>query len=100
MPVDERADAPQLVLSGEIDVAVADDLRAAGSRVAAGLEPGGRLDIDMGAVSFIDSSGFGALVAVHHAAASRGLPAALVNLTPEVHRLVELSGIGELFLLP
>ncbi len=88
------------MLSGEIDVAVADDLRSAGSRVAAALDPGSRLDIDMGGVSFIDSSGFGALVAVHHAATSKGLSTALVNLTPGVRRLVELSGIGELFVLP
>jgi len=97
MPVAERSEAPQLVLSGEIDVATAGELRAAGARAVEELQAGARLDIDMTAVTFIDSSGFGALVAIRKAAEVGNHRVALLIDTPAIVRLFELMGLRDSF---
>jgi len=97
MPVEERSVAPQLVLSGEIDVAVAADLRAAGTRALDEVEPGARLDIDMTAVTFIDSSGFGALVSIRKVADLGNHRVALLIDAPSIVRLFELMGLRDSF---
>jgi anti-sigma B factor antagonist len=95
----EQPTAPQLVLSGEIDVAVAAELRAAGARVVEALDADARLEIDLGAVTFIDSSGVGALVAIRNLADARRLPLALAHPSPKFVRFLELTGLREHFTL-
>ena len=64
----EQSTPPQLLLSGEIDIASADALRNAGARAVDSLGPSDRLDVDLSGVTFIDSSGLGALVSIRNAA--------------------------------
>jgi anti-sigma B factor antagonist len=97
VPIDEQPDSPQLVLSGEIDLATVNDLQVAGDRAVQALPAGIRLEVDLSGVTFIDSSGLGALVALRHAAEAAGHPIALVITSPSVLRLFELTGLHDSF---
>jgi anti-anti-sigma factor len=88
--------APHLVLSGEIDMAVAPDLRNAGAMMAKDVAPG-RLEVDLGDVTFIDSSGLGALISVRNASRQSGARLVLVRVNPTVARFLELSGVKDSF---
>ena len=93
----EQATSPQLLLSGEIDLASADALRRAGIRAVDALGPSDRLDIDLSGVTFIDSSGLGALVSIRNAADSAGREMSLLGASASVVRLLELTGLREVF---
>lgn len=55
------------------------------------------LDLDLEGVSFIDSSGLGALVRVRKEAADRGKALTLVNVSASTHRLLEITGLQDAF---
>ena len=57
------------------------------------------MDIDMTAVTFIDSSGFGALVSIRKAADAAGHDVALRISTPSIVRLFELMGLHDSFVI-
>jgi anti-sigma B factor antagonist len=97
--VTEADDPPRIVLSGEIDIACAAALRSLGGRLASALAAGDRLPVDVADVTFLDSSGVGALIAVRNAAAARGGSVVLRNLSTSVRRLFELSGLIDSFVL-
>lgn len=97
MPIISRDTPPQLVLSGEIDIATVEDLRRAGSRCLDAVEASAPLEVDMSAVSFIDSSGLGALVSIRRLAESAGHATVLVGLSPSIARLLELTGLRDSF---
>jgi anti-sigma B factor antagonist len=84
-------------MSGEVDIESAGELRAAAERVLVSLSPGDRLTMDMSAVTFIDSSGLGALIATRNAAVAAGCTLALLDLPAPVIRLFELTGLSEAF---
>ena len=88
--------APHIVLSGDIDLAVASELREAGEKVAQAVAPG-RLEMDLSEVTFIDSSGLGALVAVHNYAKELGSTLVLLRAGPVVARFFELAGVRDYF---
>ena len=83
---------PHLTLSGEIDFSIAPDLREVGPGLAASVAPG-RLVVDLGDVTFIDSSGLGALVALRNTADARGATLVLVHLRPAITRFFEIAGV-------
>ncbi len=91
----ERSDGGcVLSVEGEFDLAVVDEF------LEWALPCLGRADaieIDLGAVSFIDSSGLGALVRVRNEAADKGKSLSLVNPSPATHRLLELTGLQQAF---
>jgi anti-sigma B factor antagonist len=83
-----------LSVEGEFDLAVVDEF------LAWALPCLGRADvieIDLGAVSFIDSSGLGALVRVRNDAAEQAKSLSLVNPSPATNRLLELTGLQQAF---
>jgi len=77
-----------LSLSGEIDAhtapRVADALAGTGSTV---------VDVDMSGVEFVDSSGLRVLVEAHQRLESSGGVLRLVDASPAVRRLLQISGI-------
>jgi anti-sigma B factor antagonist len=81
-------------LAGEIDLAVKDDLI---QRVRASLARAERVDLDFAEVSFIDSSGLGALVLLRKEAGGVGKKLFLVNLTPATDHLLEITGLHGVF---
>jgi len=83
-----------LSVSGEVDIASVDDfLAAARSR----LENAPVLEIDLGSVSFIDSSGLGALVRLHKESEEAGKELRLANVPGSMRRLLEITGLDDLF---
>ena len=83
-----------LTLTGELDVVSAVQVSAAVRRT---LSAGQRLTVDLAEVTFIDSTGLGAIVTGPQTDAGR----ALLVLRPSRHqqpqRLLELTNISELF---
>ena len=77
----------------EIDITTADEmLRIA--RMALDLRPGAkRLVIDLSRTSFVDSSGLATIVKVRNAALTRGVPLLLRDLSPQLRRLLEITGL-------
>ena len=91
-PAGERR---SLAVSGEFDLAAVEEFLAAALGC---LEDSADIcEIDLGAVSFIDSSGLGALVRVRKAAHERGKDVVLTNVPPAVNRLFEVTGLTEAF---
>jgi anti-sigma B factor antagonist len=84
-------------LAGELDLSVRADVVARVTGVLAGdpppAEPVDRLVIDLGEVTFCDSSGLGALLDIRRAAASAAVPMVLRAVPPPVDRLLELTDV-------
>jgi anti-sigma B factor antagonist len=55
------------------------------------------LEIDLAAVTFIDSSGLGALVRMRNLAGDSAKTLTFVNIPPSVNRLFEVTGLAETF---
>jgi anti-sigma B factor antagonist len=81
---------------GELDVSGADQLRTALVDTVANLRPV-RLVVDMGLVTFVDSTGIGALAAGQNAAQSVGSHFAVVNPAPFVRQQIRMMGLTEAF---
>jgi anti-anti-sigma factor len=87
-------DVSVLAVSGELDIAGVEEFIA---RAAALLEDGRDVDLDLSGVTFIDSSGLGALVRVQKAAGSAGRRLRLSDVPRSVARILELTGLSDLF---
>ncbi|MEO7371908.1 MAG: STAS domain-containing protein [Ilumatobacteraceae bacterium] len=76
-------------LSGEIDAHTAPQLSAALAEL-----PTGEALVDMGEVSFMDSSGLRVLIEAAARARDAGGDLVIVHSTPGITRLVEISGLA------
>ena len=74
---------------GELDIATAETLWSA----LDGVEPAGRLVLDLRGLSFIDSSGRHMLVALHSRAQREGFQLSLVAPAPPADKAIRLSGL-------
>jgi anti-sigma B factor antagonist len=83
----EIADDGAIVIRGDLDVAGSAALET--SLLKRG--EASPLVIDLGGVSFIDSSGLRVLLAAHSHATQRGTRVELRNVGPEVLRLLEIT---------
>ena len=82
-------------IRGEIDLATAAELEMRVREVLADA-PGG-VDLDLAALTFIDSSGLRTLVALAKDATSRGGSFSLRNVPRHAQRVLELTGLDEWF---
>ena len=82
-------------LRGEFDMAATFTVEPALEEAVAanGLEA---LTLDLGHVTFIDSTGVGVLLRVHEEAERRGVELAIEPGPPEVQRVFEVAGLTEL----
>jgi len=89
-------DAAVLALSGRIAIGIGDSqLTDTVSRL---LDGGARrIVVDLQKVSYMDSSGLGALVACRRTAEGQGVPLVLLRPTGKVHDLLQLTGLTQLF---
>jgi anti-sigma B factor antagonist len=55
-----------------------------------------RVVIDLGAITFIDSSGLRVFVAARESLASQGIDLALRNPSANTRRLLDITGLGEI----
>jgi anti-anti-sigma factor len=85
-----------LLLTGEADLAVAPDLIELGS---ASLEDPGihTLVVDLGQVSFVDSTAIGALIRLHNVAEEAGKTFRLDNLPRRVRQVLGIAGLQDFF---
>ncbi|MEU4243619.1 STAS domain-containing protein [Actinoplanes sp. NPDC026619] len=56
---------------------------------------GDRIDVDLRAVTFLDSTGLGMLIAAHRAAAAKGIDLKLTDPGPVVRMVLEISALEE-----
>jgi anti-sigma B factor antagonist len=79
---------------GDLDIVTADDLKR---RLAAVVEDGNEtVTLDLRDVGFVDSSGLGALVAVHHYAEARGTQLVVRSAPEHVRDLFTLTRLDDL----
>ena len=91
----ENVAGGMIVVHGDIDVAGGPILEAALLRS----ETEGPVVIDLGDVSFIDSSGLRSLLAASRRARARGTTVSLRQVGAEVRRLLEITGTTNHFVI-
>lgn len=84
-------EAPVVAIAGEIDISNADQVKAA--LLAEVGDVPLRIIIDVGALTFMDSSGIAILVQISKSVA----PVELRHPTPIVRRVIEATGLSEHF---
>ncbi len=87
---------PTVVAWGELDVATVPDLEAALKQVLE-TDGAGTIEVDLGGVSFIDSSGLGALVAALKQSQALGGQLVIRGLQPAPRKVFEVTGLLDLF---
>jgi anti-anti-sigma factor len=87
---DRRA---RLVLGGELDMDARFQAEQALDQLLA--EPVEQLVVDLGEVTFVDSTGMGLVLEVHDRARSEGFKLRLLRGPDEVQRVFELAGVAD-----
>jgi anti-anti-sigma factor len=92
--VDERA---VVEMTGELDLYGA-DLAISAARAALEAQPlPTGLEIGVGGLGFVDSSGLAALLSIRELAMGADVPFAITNASASVRRVVEVSGLNDIF---
>ena len=84
-----------MTVAGEIDLAVAYELRAMGEMALSPFV--GTLRIGLAGVTFLDSTAISALVAIRNKADETHHVVILENPSPRVRRILKLTGLDETF---
>lgn len=93
------ADGPLVKIVGEVDLAAADQVRAAGRAAVEAAPSGAHVVLDVREVTFLDSTGVGALVDVLNAAAAAEIPVVLRSAPERVRKILEITGVLDRFSL-
>ncbi|HEY7008610.1 MAG TPA: STAS domain-containing protein [Jatrophihabitantaceae bacterium] len=93
----EQPSPVTLPLGGEIDLNTADQLLTRGRKLLTNCGPGIPLIIDLGAVTFMDSSGLSALVRLRRATEAKGTQLLLRDVPDRVSSVLRLTGMSEYF---
>lgn len=89
-----QPDAPHvLVMSGELDLAAVDEFLDQARAAFAGPV----LELDLGGLTFIDSTGLGALVRLREEARAEGKDVVLAHVPRQVWRILDMTGLTEIF---
>jgi anti-anti-sigma factor len=87
----------ELVLSGQLDVRSAGDVREA---LHGAIEGGtGDLVVDVSGVDLIDATGLGVLLGAHRRAAQVGRRVVLRDASPRVARILRLTRLNRVFVV-
>jgi anti-sigma B factor antagonist len=91
-----NGDTCTLIVAGDVDLERAPEIveLATASLDEASSQT---LVIHLGAVTFMDSTGLGALITVRNAAEQRGKRVALDAIPPRVQRLLDLTNLNDFF---
>ncbi|WTX01037.1 STAS domain-containing protein (plasmid) [Streptomycetaceae bacterium NBC_01309] len=90
----------RLSVGGEIDLSTAEDLRVALMAALAARPAPRRLEVDMAAVAFCDSSCLRVLVAVRAHGAEQGTDVVVATASAPVLRVLEMVGLAETLAVP
>jgi anti-sigma B factor antagonist len=93
--IDRRDNAVLVTPFGEIDRDTAPGLRRRLTE-AVGLAGAGLVDVDLRHVTFMDSSGIGALLAAHRLAGDSGAALRVRDPSPSVRTVLELTNVWNL----
>jgi len=91
-----EADSWVLTIVGDVDLATAPEVLDAGNDVFAKAEPS-RLVLELSGVTFIDSTGLGALVQLRNLTQERGIALLLSSPSRSVSRAMSLAGLADVF---
>lgn len=91
--VERKDDVATLIVTGEVDVSNADELRGALDELLA--EDVSCIELDVSDMAYIDSTGIGVLVGFAHKAQEAELELALVNPQANVLRVLSLLALDE-----
>jgi anti-sigma B factor antagonist len=83
-------------LQGDIDLSVSGEIAELGARALAAPQVS-ELVVDLSSVTFVDSTGLGALVELHNGALAVGKHLTLCGTPPSVARLLEMTNLAGLF---
>jgi anti-anti-sigma factor len=83
----------RLVLGGDLDMSARFQAEQALDALLA--EPVEQLVVDLGEVTFVDSTGMGLVLEVHDRARSEGFKLRLLRGPDEVQRVFELAGVAD-----
>jgi anti-anti-sigma factor len=83
-----------LMLSGELDLAAVDEFL---EHARAALGPASVLELDLSGVTFVDSTGLGALVRLREEARAGGSDVVLAQVPRQVARILDITGLSEIF---
>ena len=86
----------ELAVSGELDMAAADELLHTATAALAD-HARHNLILDLSEVTFIDSTGLGALVAIRNTTQDRAVTLHLRDATPPVRRLMTITNLDTAF---
>jgi len=93
--VDEQVTPTVLAVSGELDISTAPDLAAvAEERIAEG---DSSLVVDLSELTFCDSAGLATFVRIHRRLRDEGGRFALAAPMPAVSRILEVTGLRDVF---
>ena len=93
--IDRHGQRVRLALAGEVDISVADEIRHAAHRLLS--VPATRcLEVDLDALTLLDSSGILALVNAYRAAADRGCAFAVTNARGVVKAVLKTTGVFDI----
>ena len=95
----ERDGTATLLITGEVDLACADDLRAQLQTVTALIASSGSSTgiVELSGVTFLDSSGLGVLIAAKKRAEAGGTDLALAHPSPACRSVLAISGADQFF---
>ncbi len=89
-PSTGRPSTIALQVSGELDLAARDDLRAA---IVQAVSDGSEVTVSLEAVTFLDSEALSALIDGYQAAAAAGVPFRLAGANGSVRRVLDITGV-------
>lgn len=96
MPFSVHADEDdlccRLIVSGDIDIAAADEVARAG-QVAAQQMRADSLSIDLSGVTFMDSTGLSALVTIRNESVRLGKELTVCNVPAQVRQILAITGL-------
>lgn len=90
-------EGPVIHVEGECDMASIGALTVAGRDAIAAAEPSGRVTIDMRALTFLDSSGLGALIAIRKAATDKHIELRLRSVPSQASRILAITAMEDFF---
>jgi anti-anti-sigma factor len=93
--IERDAGTTTVVPEGDISMETVDVLREV-LRSVIDNQTGGRIDVDMSAVAFLDSTGIGVIVAAQRAATGRDIDLKLVDPGPMVRMVLQVAHLDEI----
>jgi anti-sigma B factor antagonist len=91
-----HGDHSELRVTGEVDVKTAAQIAESG-RIALTERPGHPLVVDLGRVTFMDSTGLGVLVDLRRIAAEFGAELRLRDVPPRVQKILAITALDAVF---